>query len=244
MATAWSHDKIMQLIELFQSRPLLWDSSTDEYKDKNKKNDAWEEISQTLNVSRKDVETKVHVLRSQFAREKKRMLAKKTSIGAKIQKCKWVFYEPLQFLLNVVTRSGDLDAVDKTVNEDSVTLHEYKVHPLPSSTPTQNASTSTLTARKRNNTDSCSEIHQVCANKKMKVNKDEFDIYGAYIASELRTVKDDKAVTQAKYFINNILLNLKMGKYNTRVYQNESNNLPIDLQDETEDIKIGDYLSG
>lgn len=45
--------------------------------------------------------------------------------------------------------------------------------------------------------------------------KDAFDTYAAYVAAELRSVEDDRAVTQAKYHINNILYKLKMGQYNT-----------------------------
>ncbi|CAK1592422.1 unnamed protein product [Parnassius mnemosyne] len=62
------------------------------------------------------------------------------------------------------------------------------------------------------------------AKKKMyeKEKKDPFDIYGEYIAAELSSVNDDHAVTQAKYHINNILYELKMGRYNTYGYQTAS----------------------
>ena len=116
MAVVWSNDKIMQLIELFQSKPLLWDSSIKEYKDRNKKNDAFEEISQALNIPKKDVETKIHVLRTQFTREKKKLSAKKTTGSGAIEKCKWIYYEPLEFLLFGATTSGETDTMNKTVS--------------------------------------------------------------------------------------------------------------------------------
>lgn len=116
MAVVWSNDKIMQLIELFQSKPLLWACSIKQYKDRNKKNDAFEEISQVLNIPKKDVETKIHVLRTQFTREKKKMSAKKTTGSGAIEKCKWIYYEPLEFLLCGATTSGETDTMNKTVS--------------------------------------------------------------------------------------------------------------------------------
>ncbi|KAF9416066.1 hypothetical protein HW555_006478 [Spodoptera exigua] len=125
----------MQLIELFQSKPLLWDCSIKQYKDRNKKNDAFEKISKVPNIPKKDVETKIH-------REKKDVGKKTTGSGA-IEKCKWIYYEPLEFLL-----CGATTSVLKKMDE--------------------------------------------------REKKDPFDIYGEYIAAELRSVKDDQALTQAK----------------------------------------------
>lgn len=116
MAVVWSNDKIMQLIELFQSKPLLWDCSIKQYKDRNKKKDAFEEISQVINIPKKDVETKIHVLRTQFTREKKKMSAKKTTGSGAKEKCKWIYYEPLEFLLCGATTSGETDTMNKTVS--------------------------------------------------------------------------------------------------------------------------------
>ncbi|XP_047503412.1 uncharacterized protein LOC125048665 [Pieris napi] len=205
MAVVWSNDKIMQLIELFQSKPLLWDCSIKQYKDRNKKNDAFEEISQVLNIPKKDVETKIHVLRTQFTREKKKMSAKKTTGSGAIEKCKWIYYEPLEFLLCGATTSGETDTMNKTVDENNAL--ESGMESEPSQSPRPNATTST-SSRKRNKTDESNEILEVLKSAKKKMDerekKDPFDIYGEYIAAELRSVKDDQAVTQAKYHINTI----------------------------------------
>ncbi|CAG5019565.1 unnamed protein product [Parnassius apollo] len=73
--------------------------------------------------------------------------------------------------------------------------------------------TTSTSSRKRNKTDESSEISEVLKSAKKKMDEKEkkhpFDIYGEYIAAELRSVKDDQAVTQAKYHINNILYELK-----------------------------------
>lgn len=57
------------------------------------------------------------------------------------------------------------------------------------------------------------------AKKKMdEVSNNEFDIYGQYVASELKNVKDERALMQAKYYINNILVQARMGYYNSGGY--------------------------
>lgn len=56
------------------------------------------------------------------------------------------------------------------------------------------------------------------AKKKMDEVSNEFDIYGQYVASELKNVQDQRAVLQAKYYINNILLQARMGTFNSGGY--------------------------
>ncbi|CAG5000869.1 unnamed protein product [Parnassius apollo] len=72
-----------------------------------------------------------------------------------------------------------------------------------------------------------------------KKKKDPFDIYGEYIAAELRRVKDDQAVTQVKYHINNTLYELKMGRYNTYGYQTASSH-PSSTPNNVQETEIGE----
>lgn len=51
------------------------------------------------------------------------------------------------------------------------------------------------------------------AKNKMEATPDHFDVYGRYVASELRLLKDEHSALMAKYYINNILLESRMGKY-------------------------------
>lgn len=61
-----------------------------------------------------------------------------------------------------------------------------------------------------------SEVYEIMKSAKARMDqpKDEFQVYADYVASELRNIKNEHAVLQAKYFINNILLEARMGKYN------------------------------
>lgn len=55
---------------------------------------------------------------------------------------------------------------------------------------------------------------------------DEFDVYGKYVGSELRNIKDEYCTLIAKQFINNILIDTRLGKYrkeyNTYVIRRQS----------------------
>lgn len=81
-----------------------------------------------------------------------------------------------------------------------------------------------LTQNKRKK-DDLSEIYEIMksAKTKMEQPKDEFQVYAEYVATELRNIKNEHAVLQAKYLINNILLEARMGKYNYTGYETGSN---------------------
>ncbi|XP_063538083.1 uncharacterized protein LOC134747388 [Cydia strobilella] len=85
------------------------------------------------------------------------------------------------------------------------------------------ATTAATTERKkkRKGDDTLNEAYEIIksAKKKMdEVSNNEFDIYGQYVASELKNVKDQRARMQAKYYINNILQQARMGYYNSGGY--------------------------
>lgn len=81
MSAVWENEAVLSLIELYQSHDLLWNTSNREYRNRLKKNDAWEDIAKTLKLSRKEVEAKVHTLRSQFIREKKKLFHQKQLVA-------------------------------------------------------------------------------------------------------------------------------------------------------------------
>lgn len=73
--------------------------------------------------------------------------------------------------------------------------------------------------------DDLSEVYEIMKSAKTRMDqpKDEFQIYADYVASELKNIKNEHAVLQAKYFINKILFDARMGKYNYTGYEMGSN---------------------
>ncbi|XP_047518833.1 uncharacterized protein LOC125058738, partial [Pieris napi] len=79
-----------------------------------KKIDAWDSIAKTLNVYAKEIESKIHTLRSQFTRERKKFKSsKKTGSGSEdLFSSKWFAYEPLLFLIKGETTTGNNDTME------------------------------------------------------------------------------------------------------------------------------------
>lgn len=118
MAIVWGNDTVLSLLELYENRELLWNTSHRDYKNKIKKNDAWEAIAKELKLSRKDIETKIHTLRSQFVRERKKVISSKTTGSGRddVKSSAWFAYDAMKFLLKGATTSGSLDTLDTNVS--------------------------------------------------------------------------------------------------------------------------------
>lgn len=93
MTVVWSNDIVYNLIELFRDKPLLWDASLEDYKDRNKKHDAWLAIAQSLNMDKAAVERKVKSLLTQFRRE---LNKPKSEDGTEASK--WFAFKKMLFL--------------------------------------------------------------------------------------------------------------------------------------------------
>ncbi|KAF5283942.1 hypothetical protein FQA39_LY17194 [Lamprigera yunnana] len=65
----WTNAKVCELIELYRDRPVLWDCRLKEYKDRNKKQDALQEIADTFGVDKQVVEKKIKNVVCHFLRE-------------------------------------------------------------------------------------------------------------------------------------------------------------------------------
>lgn len=118
MSVVWCNERVLKLIELYQNYECLWDTAHRDYKNKLKKLDAWDSIAKTLDVSVKEVESKVHTLRSQFTRERKKFkCSKKTGSGSEdLFSSKWFAYEPLLFLIKGETTTGNKDTIENHVS--------------------------------------------------------------------------------------------------------------------------------
>ncbi|KAJ8949616.1 hypothetical protein NQ318_007378 [Aromia moschata] len=71
----WKNDKVLNLIELYRNRPVLWDCQI-------KKIDALTEIAVILQIQRDEIERKIKNLVCHFSRElKKEKECKKVRCG-------------------------------------------------------------------------------------------------------------------------------------------------------------------
>lgn len=112
----WTSEQTMKFIDGLRSNPCLWDLTSLDYKNRNKKNDALATLGKEFGVDSHEVDKKIQSLKTQFRREHKKLLASKKS-GCPI-KSTWFGYESLLFLLQGNETKGfeSPDIVQKEVS--------------------------------------------------------------------------------------------------------------------------------
>lgn len=114
----WSSEKTLLLIEDFHSSRCLWDVTSEDYKNRNKKRLTLEDIGKKYETSASDVEKKIHNLKTQFYREHRKTKELKKS-GSSPFKSGWFAYQHLLFLLQGIEPRGSLNTDSDYQNENS-----------------------------------------------------------------------------------------------------------------------------
>lgn len=91
----WRQVDVFKLIEGYRERRLLWDPLMDDFKNRNKRHDAWAELDQIISVESGESEKKMRKLVSQFQRECKKILKSGKGAG---EYGKWTYFKCLMFL--------------------------------------------------------------------------------------------------------------------------------------------------
>lgn len=125
VAMEWPRDLVLRLIDLYHANPTLWDPTNPNYKDRNKKNDAWKAISTEISVDRVDVVKKIETLVGQFRREVKKMKTKSGAGSDEVYKGNWFAFNSLNFLLDKMKPRETLDAGIKVSNMQNTTNIYY-----------------------------------------------------------------------------------------------------------------------
>lgn len=102
----WTNDQVITLIELFREKPVLWNQALSDFKNKNLKNYAWNEISQEIKVNKPEVQSKMRNLITTF----QRILKKGKSGSGACSKSKWFAFVHLMFLQDKTTPTFSRDA--------------------------------------------------------------------------------------------------------------------------------------
>jgi hypothetical protein len=110
-----SNDRVLKLIELYHGNQCLWDGQRVDYKNRNKKTDAWNNIAEEMGTPRNIIEAKMHSIRSQFMRERNNVQnSKKSGAGAdEVYVPARFAYQHLLFLLNNVDPGDSSDTLSQ-----------------------------------------------------------------------------------------------------------------------------------
>lgn len=101
----WSLDKTLELVELFRLNPISWNCKLSDYKNRDKRHDALNEIANSINVEKYEVGRKIKNLSSYFARESKTVRGEqfvntKSGSGASVYEGKWFAFKSMEFILD------------------------------------------------------------------------------------------------------------------------------------------------
>lgn len=102
----WTNEQVLTLIELYRERPVLWNQCLSDFKNKNLKNYAWNEISKEIKISKSEVQSKMRNLITTF----QRILKKGKSGSGASSKSKWFAFDHLMFMKDKTTPTFSRDA--------------------------------------------------------------------------------------------------------------------------------------
>jgi hypothetical protein len=109
----WSEDLVLQFIEAYRDRPVLWDVRHKFFKIKNKRNDAWEELATLFNTNRYEAKKKINSLLASFRRERRKSICATSVAGAdEVCQSKWFAFKSLQFLIDR-NKAGQTQCTDE-----------------------------------------------------------------------------------------------------------------------------------
>lgn len=98
----WTNDKVIQLIDMYRDRPVLWDCRLKDFRDRSKRIGALLEIVVRFGVEKDEIERKIKNLVCHFSRELKREREgiKSGASSDDAYKSKWFCYDSMLFLKN------------------------------------------------------------------------------------------------------------------------------------------------
>ncbi|KAF9406915.1 hypothetical protein HW555_012893 [Spodoptera exigua] len=96
----WSDEQSLELISLYQEKPVIWDPKNPQYYKKNLKHDAWSDIAHSLERDVEECKNKMISLLASHRREKGKVKKSHSSGkgGDETYKSTWFAYEALAFL--------------------------------------------------------------------------------------------------------------------------------------------------
>lgn len=111
----WTRELTLKLIQQYESRPNLWDVSSANYKNRNLRKSALEEIADIVGVSVADVNEKIHNLRCQYQSNCRKLHQSKSGQGtSENYTVKWEYYDALKFISGA--EGSNIKAIDSLVS--------------------------------------------------------------------------------------------------------------------------------
>ena len=125
-ARRWTEPEIDQLIDLLEEKDCLWDVNKKDYHLRNKRERAFEEMRNILDIDVAEIKAKITSLRAQLGREIAKTKAKKSGQGlGENYKSSWIYFDRLQFLVPIMQAGRSKDTLSsRSSTPDSVDIVE------------------------------------------------------------------------------------------------------------------------
>lgn len=112
----WNQDQILKLIDLVQQSENVWNPSHKLYRNRIRRTDSINKISNILGVSQLEVGKKWKTIQSQFRREQHKVKSKKSGAGTDDNyTSSWYLFKPLSFLSDRNKPKNTRDTYDAQV---------------------------------------------------------------------------------------------------------------------------------
>jgi len=125
-----SRERICELIEGYRNKPVLWDTSRPDYKDRVKKSLAWNDLSEEFGLETAVLQRKIQNLRCQWAAEKNKVerSIRSGASSTSVYKPKWFGYTLLNFLndsMSVRQTRTSMVSLRNTLSSHELQLHIF-----------------------------------------------------------------------------------------------------------------------
>ncbi|XP_050353418.1 uncharacterized protein LOC126775484 [Nymphalis io] len=206
----WSKNEVFKFIARYKHYRELWDTKSIEYRNTLKRRNAHSKLAAEFNTTIAEIGRKIRILRSQFFYEYKKMYNDDDEDGSSSQSAyvtRWKYYEPLQFILIAredVADSSDFTDYNKDIFEDSSPQVIKDSNNSDSEDDNEPKILIVSQKRKRSNSDSSNEQSE----QSFQIHNDEFQIFGNYVANELRAMHYEKNIKELKRLIQQHIIRL------------------------------------
>ncbi|KAI5638557.1 alcohol dehydrogenase transcription factor myb/SANT-like domain-containing protein [Phthorimaea operculella] len=200
----WSKDKTLKLIELLQVNASLWNPSLcDTRREKQKRREELRSIADVLGVSVPDITKKIQHLRTQYNRESAREARANAEDPSDRYVSNWYAFEYLHFMKDStkpyrIIQPEDHNDLNNSLPSQNNSIGDCKLLNL-----------SPLHKSSRN--ESSQSVKSELVYPSSPRNRDEFSVFGEYVANELRSLKGEKNLLVAKKKIQDVIFEVKMG---------------------------------
>ncbi|XP_048006416.1 uncharacterized protein LOC125241813 [Leguminivora glycinivorella] len=256
----WTQKSTLALIKDIRLNPCLWNLQCEDYKNRTKRVNAYKALGAKYGINGKEIEQKFHALKNQFRREHRRL--EKQEEGLSPKQIHWFGYEPLLFLLNNCVKPSqdkfmtEQDLEDSQCKQELLKLEvetpeyeEYEVLESETMSPKQSQPVSFTPVKKKNKETgvaTATEAFKCMRTLAEKIcSRDEFDIYGEYIAYKLReSGRSNKEISIAQHEINTICFKLCMGEFAQNIEHSLAGSVHSNPETEEVELRYVQYADG